>query len=515
MANVQGKLELFLSSPVAFDDGTRKVEVVKTHGAMIFLGNEDVYKIKRPVDLGYMDFSTLENRKTACEREIELNYNSAPSIYVRAVPITVTGDGNFDIDGTGEAVEWLVHMKRYPQDTVLLEVAKSGRLDQSLASNLGEKVASLHLDLPSLYCRNGGARVEDILQGVIDRLCDPALDLPKGISGKFKTGSMALQRKLSKKLDRRSRAGMVRHCHADMHLANIILLDGVPVPVDALEFDQSLAEIDVLYDIAFLLMDLQHLGLHRQANLVFNRYCMRAWPLVECDGFEVLPLFMALRAAIRSMVDAQRIALDETAVPDGNSDAVKYLNQALEFLDHAAPRLLAVSGLSGTGKSTLGAELALTSDNACGALILRSDLERKLMFETPEFEKLPPEAYGKHVSERVYAILLKKAATALSQGQSVVLDAVFADPDELKAATDLARDYNMPFTGFWLAAPQKVLVDRVRKRTHDASDADEAVVRSQVHKFAGIQQSLPDGWHEIDASGTREDTLQNALTLLK
>ncbi|MEM9332228.1 MAG: AAA family ATPase, partial [Pseudomonadota bacterium] len=431
-----------------------------------------------------------------------------------AVRITQDDDGRLALNGPGEVVEWAVLMRRYPEADVLVNVARKGDFSLSLANLLGEKIAQVHGDLTPIFPGEGRERFGDIVRSVSDRLQEPHLGLPKPLTDQFATSANHSHGLLRSKLETRFHEGLVRRCHGDMHLANLILLDGEPVPVDALEFDERLAEIDVLYDLAFLLMDLLHNGLKAQANHVLNRYCLRGWSLIETHGFEVLPLFVSLRAAVRSMVEAQRVATDDQHNTQDEPAASEYLQHACEYLQQQSPQLLAVGGLSGTGKSTLAAELAPKIPGNLGALVLRSDLERKAMFGVDEYAQLPSDAYTKAVSADVYARLFEKARIALQQGQPVILDGVFAGMEEQVTAADVALAMKVPFYGLWLTAPLPVLVERVQKRRNDASDADSTVVLGQQERFHDVDQHLPDGWHVVDASSTAGATLHNAISML-
>ncbi len=309
-------------------------------------------------------------------------------------------------------------------------------------------------------------------------------------------------------LERREAQGKVRRCHGDLHLRNIVLENGKPILFDAIEFDDLLATIDILYDLAFLLMDFWQRGLHAHANLLFNRYLWRTPELEqELEGLAALPIFLALRAAIRARVVA---ALSDIAGSDHNAEAKRFFAATVAFLRPEPARLVAVGGLSGTGKSTLATVLAGAIGRAPGALHLRSDIERKRLRGADEYEKLPLDAYAPEVTARVYDRLLNLAETALRAGQSVIVDAVHAREDERAALAALAKKLGVPFTGLWLDAPVETLVARVEARQHDASDANAAIVRQQTALTLGTID-----WMRLDA-GQGFDILQRtARTALK
>jgi len=262
----------------------------------------------------------------------------------------------------------------------------------------------------------------------------------------------------------------------------------------------------VLYDLAFLLMDLVERGLASSANVVFNRYLADTKRTEDLDALAGLPLFLSMRAAIRAKVTAARI---EHAAPDQTAaiarSARAYFDFARRFIEPSAPRLVAVGGLSGTGKSALAYALAPQLAPAPGAVVLRSDVERKTLFDKDEHDKLPEAAYSPAVTARVYATIADKARRALAAGHSAVIDAVFAKPQERAVAAASAEILGVSFHGLFLAADLATRVARVSGRGRDASDADAAVARRQKTYDLGTFD-----WRRIDASGTPEETFARA-----
>jgi len=277
---------------------------------------------------------------------------------------------------------------------------------------------------------------------------------------------------------RRVAAGAVRRGHGDLHLRNIVAIDGAPVPFDAIEFSDKIANIDMLYDLAFTLMDLEHRGLRPLANRLLNEWLWRARDLPGAshdEALALLPMFLARRAAIRAYVDASIAAV-------GNGDtsmARGYQRSALAFLQSAPPRLLAVGGLSGSGKTTHALAIAPRIGRVPGAVVVRSDVERKRLAGVALQERMPAGSYTPEASAKVYAAMLERAERVLRAGHSVVLDAVFAQPGERHTAEALAAKVAVPFEGVWLDVPKDVAQARVAARTGDASDATPAVVERQ------------------------------------
>jgi len=263
------------------------------------------------------------------------------------------------------------------------------------------------------------------------------------------------------------------------------------VPFDALEFDERLGTCDVFYDFAFLTMDFLHRGLAVQANVLLNSYLRKT---EDFAGLRTLPLFLSIRAAIRSMVAVQ--TLSSTVADDIAHDACNYLEQANRYLSPLPPRLVAIGGLSGSGKTTVAARVTPSLGPAPGSVHLRSDLERKTMFGAKPLDQLPQKAYQPEVNRKVYARLSERAEQVLLARHSVIVDATFLDGAERAAIGALAARLCVPFDGIWLTADPTTLERRVSTRAEDASDADVDVLRAQLKREAG-----PMTWTEIDASG--------------
>jgi hypothetical protein len=302
-------------------------------------------------------------------------------------------------------------------------------------------------------------------------------------------------------LNLRSDSGLVRRCHGDMHCANIVVLDGRPVLFDAIEFSERIATIDVLYDLAFLIMDLLRHGQSRAANIVLNRYLHLRRAEEDLSGLEALPLFLATRAGVRALVTADLVhELSVTASAMHRNTALDYFRAAISFLKPQAPQLVCIGGLSGTGKSTLAATLAPSVGPPPGALHIRSDVERKVLAGAPETVRLTPEHYSQAASMHVYEAILARAEQALAAGRSVVLDAVFAHESERRAAECLARQRGAGFRGLWLEAHPETLKARVASRANDASDATADIIDAQLRYDLGKVD-----WTRIDASGGRAE----------
>ena len=506
----QSEQVALLSDPSVFRDGTETVERTTTHASEVFIGKTRVLKLKRAVEFPFMDYSTKDKRLKYCEAEVNLNRRTAPGLYRGVLPITrADDDGKLRLNEPGEVVDWVIEMARFDESTLFDRLAEEGKLDRHLMEHLADKIASFHAAADAR--QDGGGRTgialtiesndksfQENAPGILNmnhvrELTDRSLDMAD------EEALLLQQRRLT---------GFVRHCHGDMHLRNIFLEDGEPVLFDCIEFNEQFSTIDVLYDLAFLLMDLDHRGLTTLANVTMNRYLDI---MGETEGLAVLPLFLSVRAAVRSFVAcavAQTVD-DEALKARQSKDAQSYLDMARGYLIPPEPRLIAVGGLSGSGKSRLGRDLAQHIGAAPGARVIRSDVMRKRLVGVHPLDKLPPESYTPDMSERTYQAVYDMAADVLETGHSVIADCVFSKPEERAAIAEVAKDMDVPFDGFWLEASPDIMKERVTQRTNNPSDADAAVVQMQLGYELGEV-----GWHKIDSSGTREETDAQALKYL-
>lgn len=504
----QAEVIAFLSSPTSYGL-TEPVLRHQTHGAIVFLAGDRAYKLKRAVRFPYMDYSTADRRRAMCERELAVNRRTAPELYleVRAVVRTPDGTLRFGRGNTTEAIDWLVVMKRFDQSALLEQLRRRGELDLPTVVALAETVASFH-KLAEIDPRHGGAR------GIAEVIGEDALLFRTAAGASFDPRKLDRLARLAWRaldeqgalLDRRRQVGFVRRCHGDLHLNNICLIHGQPVLFDAIEFSDDFSSIDTLYDLAFLLMDLDRHALRRHANAVLNRYLEMT---ADYGGLAALPLFLSCRAAVRSHVTVAGAQARGEAGGASVDEAEQLLDHAIGYLEVSSPRLIAIGGLSGTGKSTLARLLAPGLDGAPGAIVLRSDVIRKRLLGVPDSERLPPAAYAPEVSGRVFGHIAEIAGQVLAGRYSVVVDAVYGQEQQRQQIESVARGADAPFHGLWLTAAHPLLEQRIAARQHDASDATVDVLRQQVK-----QVQAPASWTQIDASGEPDAIASHARKLL-
>lgn len=488
---------------------SEQTDHITTHCAHIFLIGDFAFKVKTAVKYSYLDMSSLEQRKKLCEREFELNSPILPSVYLDVLPITIDDENQLAINGNGRTVEWALKMRRFPQDRILDNVAFNGGLDIALAKELGQSLAEYHIELPSTDASDGYLRIVEVYQELLYELNKLECVFGKDTIELFSKRCKIALAKSQEHLNKRALEGFIKRCHGDLHLRNILLTSLGPKPFDALEFDERMATTDVLYDLAYLLMDMMHRDMPEQTNTVLNNYLLHSAP-AQCAGIAHLPLFLSLRAAIRAMTSAQ--AANQQIPADQNmlADARQYLDESNAFLTKRATRLIAIGGFSGSGKSSVASELAHRVCKAPGAILLRSDTERKKLAGIAETSHLPTFHYTVENSQRVYRILLKKAQMALIAGATVIVDSVFHEQDLRVQIQEIAYRNNVQFSGLWLEAPTPILEERISRRINDASDADITVLRQQLTKATGYRK-----WAHIDASGSLNETVENALRELE
>lgn len=470
----------YLAIDPALGDGPR--QRIDTHAAHIFLAGNRAWKLKRPVRYDYLDFSTPDRRGEALKRELELNRRTAPQLYLAIHPIT-NESSRLRLDGDGDTVDWLLEMRRFGDEALLANVAARGALTPALLQQVADAIVDFHAAAEPGQV-GGADQLRTVLEGNVKSLAAyPALLDRETVDELVSAQRLALERH-AELLDTRARNGRVVRGHGDLHLANIALVEGEPVLFDCLEFSDDLATVDVLYDVAFLVMDLWKAGCEDAANLVANRYCDRS--AVDEDGWPLFPLFVSLRATVRAHVRAAAGPAD---------DAQAYLRLARDVLGGCGPRLIAVGGRSGTGKTSLARALAPSLGSPPGARVLRSDVLRKRLAGVAPEVRLSPDSYTREASETVYAATLTLAEQHLRAGDTVIVDAAFLRQDERGDAAALAERVQVPFTGLWLAAEESVRMMRVAGRTGDASDATPEVAGRQVE-----QQVDPSGsWAIVDA----------------
>ena len=466
-------------------DSERTIDTACAH---VFLRPDMALKVKRHDDLGYVDFSTAERRLWALERELEFNLPAAPDIYRAVRRVTREANGSLAIDGAGETVDHLLEMRRFDEGAVLAACPET--VDGALADLLGRTIAGFHAAAP-LRPAGGLTALSWTIGSNAGLLREIAGLDPERVATMIALTEAELERQ-APLLAHRSASGFARRCHGDLHLGNILLEDGQPVLFDCIEFSDLLTDLDIQYDLAFLIMDLDFRGRRDAGVRALSAYmdeAARSFAAEIWDGLTALPLMLAVRAAVRAHVSAHSGDLPASRA---------YIEAAIAHLAPPPPVLAAVGGLSGSGKSTFARAVAPGLGASPGAVILRTDEVRKRLANVPPTQPLPRHAYAPEFYARTYDVLFDNARAALRAGRAVMLDATFIDPGLRTRAEVLAAECGVPFRPAWLDAPAEVLEARVAGRTGDASDATVEVLREQLARLE------PVAWEKVDATAPTE-----------
>lgn len=477
-------------------DAGHPLRRIDTHMSHLFLGEGRVYKLKRALRHPFADMTSVEGRRLACEAELAVNAKLAPGLYEGVCPVVHDRPGAIRVGGDGAPIDWIVVMRRFPDGALLSEMAQANTLTWETVEDAVKAVAGFHAAQPPITSTGHTADYRRILAGLRETEAQgaAALGVAPASSALFEALERSLTR-LSPLIEARRERGHVRRGHGDLHLRNICRFEGRIVPFDALEFDPALATADVIYDVAFLLMDLRAQGLDDLANSAMNAY----WDTTGQDdeALALLPFFMALRAAVRMAVSVEAGDLVEAA---------RYRALGCDLLEVLHPRLVAVGGLSGTGKSTLARAIGGALPGACGARRLRTDGLRKALAGKAETERLAAHAYEPAARAQVYRVLAQRVQAALEAGSSVIADATFRE-DPARAAIEGAAGRH-GFLGLWLRAGTDTRVGRVARRRGDASDATATVALEQI-------EPGEIGWRIIDAARPAEVVAAEVRRLLE
>jgi aminoglycoside phosphotransferase family enzyme/predicted kinase len=466
------------------------VEPIETHISLVFVGADTVFKLKKAVKLPYLDFTHCQQRRRFALRELELNRVAAPGLYRDIVPVVRSSGGLLRLnehplaagaESDTDIVDWVLRMARVPTEHFLDYIATHQGLSPRLLDDIGDCVASYHAALPPARVDGQADAVRLVTMGNAKSAIEAGL--PAGPVAQWMERALEAINRRESWLEGRARLGLVRRAHGDLHLDNMCLWQGRPVPFDALEFDEEMATIDLAYDLAFLLMDLDHRVSREAASRVLNRYIAATGDVVLVNG---LPPFLSLRAFVRAHVEARR---------EHHDAALAYFEAAMRYLNAAPAVAVAIGGLPGTGKSTLARALAPGLGTAPGALVLRSDEIRKRLHGVAPEQPLPPAAYTEQVSGRVFATLADGVKLASAARHAVIADATFLDLAHRAAVERAASDVGVPFLGIWLDAPLPILEQRLGARVYDASDATVGVLREANLRNPGARD-----WLAVDAS---------------
>ncbi len=488
----------------AFDHPIQQFELLETHISWVLLTGPAAYKIKKPVNLGFVDFTTLERRRHFCLEELRLNRRLAPDLYLSVRPILgpaaaprigppLTAANADQQPADGEILEYAVQMRQFAHEQLAPAALAQGLLQPWHWDRLAADVAGFHAAVDRAPAGSPLGSPE-----VAGRFMLENFDQLAACSGDaaFTATVEELRRwtesrlaELAPAIIRRQAEGYVRECHGDMHLGNMVLLDDTLVVFDCIDFNEQLRWIDVLSEIAFTVMDLEDRGQQAAAYRFLNEYLQQTGDYAD---LALLPLFMAYRAMVRAKVAFLR-GQQSDVTPDElerlQHECREYVQQAQRYAAPRSPHLVLMHGLSGSGKTTWSSRLV----EAAGAIRIRSDVERKRMYGLwPEggagqgAARALTELYSSEAGQRTYQRLLELAESILAAGYTVIVDATFLRQPQRQPFLDLAARLGVPATIAQCTAPLEELRRRVELRAsagRDASDADTKVLESQVRQL--------------------------------
>jgi aminoglycoside phosphotransferase family enzyme/predicted kinase len=504
-----------LMKPAAYPHPVERVRLVETHISWVLLTGSYAYKIKKPVNLGFLDFSSLEDRRHFCEEEVRINRRTTAELYLGVVPVGRTPDGpRFGVE---PPVEFAVRMRQFPHEARLDRCLQAGRLDFENTRRLAQSIARFHMSLPP--------RLDSDPEFEVERAVRPARNNFKHLNPQafgdeaqqqlavIEAWTLAQASALAPVFEARARSGAVRECHGDLHLENLLMLDGRFVPYDAIEFNPNLRWIDIANDIAFLAMDLLARGHSELAFLLLG-----AW--LEANGdyhsLEVMRFFLVYRSIVRAVVSAIRSGQAvKTVAGSARPRAERYIQIAADLVDTPTPRLILMHGFSGSGKTWFSNRLA----PGVSAIRVRSDLERKrpkaCTGGESKSEGVGLGMYGADEVDRTYRSLADHCRTGLQAGFNMVADATFLQKRHRQWFVDLARSLGSQCWLLDCTAPEEVLRDRIRRRAEtrdDASDADQAVLEHQLSHFDPVSEaeglSVVTLQHDSDPGQVLRDILE-------
>lgn len=478
-AVVRGMLEA-----AAYPHATGDIRVVETHISWVILTGEFAYKIKKPVKLGFLDFSTRERRRRFCEEELRVNRRTAPALYLDVVPI---GEGSDGLRvGQEPAVEFAVKMRQFPHEARLDRCLRDGRLQRADLRALAETIARFHDALAPRTGIDGPQEIERVVRPARNNFVhlkpDAFDDTAQQRLAVIEAWTLEQAERLAPEFERRARQGAIRECHGDLHLENLLLLEGRFIPFDAIEFNANLRWIDIANDIAFLAMDLMARGRGGFAHTVLT-----AWleALGAYDSLAVMRFYLVYRSMVRAVVTSIRGRQGGPRDRAGSArpETLRYVELAAGLVDTPPPRLYLMHGLSGSGKTWLSERLV----EGLPALRVRSDLERKrlpdLTAEQAGTGEIGEGLYSPEVRDRAYRAVEQACEAGLRAGFDMIADAAFLQRDRRRRFIGLASSLGADCTIVDCSAPREVLEERLRRRAasqSDASDADLEVLEWQL-----------------------------------
>jgi aminoglycoside phosphotransferase family enzyme/predicted kinase len=468
-----------------FDHKTDQFQIIETHISWVLLTGSYAYKMKKAVDFGFLDYTTLEKRRAQCYEELRLNRRTAPEIYLEVV--SIAGTPQRPVIGGEPAIEYLVKMRQFPQSALLSQQLAASALSDIQTVALAQMIARFHATIAIAETDSDYGSPAVVMAPIRENFTQSQarLDNPELIQRLQAVAQQAEQQfqLLQPQLVERKREGFIRDCHGDLHLNNIVLLNDTPLLFDCIEFNPRLRIIDVISEVAFLVMDLQEHGEPQRANLLLNGYLEASG---DYAGVHLLRFYLCYRAMVRAKVAT--IRLDQDGIDAAEQHAVhdefeNYLQMAERYSKNGTPQIIITHGLSGSGKTTLTTPLM----QQLGAIRIRSDIERKRLFGLAADEESGElNIYTSDANQRTYQQLATLATAIIEGGYPVIVDATFLKRSERDRFRTIAHALNVPFTILLFKASEETLHRRIKYRCqsgHDASEADLDVLKLQLEHY--------------------------------
>ena len=470
---------------------TEPIQLIQTHISYVLLTGNYVYKLKKPVNFGFLDFSTLDKRHHFCDEELRLNQRGAQPLYLEVLPIAQV-ENQYQLGGVGQIVEYTLKMRQFPQDALFLSMFEQGRLSEADLEDLGQVVAQYHAkaETNDYICSFGEipqvrAAIEQNYEQTERYIGGPQtqtqFDETKHYTDNFFTQQPEL-------FASRIHKNWIRECHGDLHLGNICYWQDKILLFDCIEFNKLFRFVDVMYDIAFTVMELEARQRKDLGNAFLNKYVEQTG---DWEGLQILPLYLSRQAYVRAKVNS--FLLDDSAISiakkeEATATAAHYYNLAWQYTQPRRGELILMSGLSGSGKSTIARQLA----RHLGAIHIRSDAVRKHLGGIGLTERGSAELYTDEMSVKTYKRLLELGIMLATQGFPVILDAKYDRQKLRKEAIELAQFHHLPLQILHCTAPLKVLLLRLALRTGDIADATPDLLEAQQaasEPFTEVEQA--------------------------
>ena len=489
---------------------SKKIQLVQTHISYILLTGDYAYKVKKPVNFGFLDFSTLEKRSHFCQEELRLNFIGAAELYLEVLPITQDGE-QYHLGGTTEAVEYALKMHQFAEEGLLSTMLERGKLSESHIEELGKVVAHYHAQTEtSDYIRSFG-EVDKVRRSI-----DENYEVTSKYIGKAQTETQYKETKAytdnffiqhPQLFVNRIKNDWIRECHGDLHLRNICTWHSQILLFDCIEFNESFRFVDVMYDIAFTVMDLEARERKDLANIFLNTYLEQTG---DWEGLQLLPLYLSRQAYVRAKVNS--FLLDESEVSldvkeESRKIAADYYKQAWNYTKPKQGKLFLMSGVSGSGKSTVARYLS----PKLGAIRIRSDAVRKHLAGIPLLERGSDKLYTEAMSSKTYSKLLELGIMLTTQGFTVILDAKYDKLNVRADAIAAAKQHQIPLKIIQCTAPEEILRDRLNRRSGDITDATANLLSSQLQNAEPFSDEEKSYLKILDTTEPQETQLEEVI----